>query len=306
MFAYLARPLAAAALAAAGPLVAQPAPPVHATAPAPGATQSSEQDVIVTGRLEREREIRDFVGALTQSAPMTGQISRFEDAICPAAYGLSASVRETIVNRMRQVAAYVGLRVARAGCRPNLLLMVTRDKRAFLGQLADRYPQYFDEEENSPRRVIAQPGPVSAWHAAIELNAEGQPLSVQGGFGVNRTGRGQSHITASTRPVFTAAAVVVESQALTGLSTIQLADYALMRGLARTDPHRLTAASPPSILTAIEAPMGSEVPITITRWDLGFLRGLYASQANLRAPQQRGEIGRQVGSELNRPENERN
>lgn len=292
--------IAAVTLAAAGAAFAQ-ATPSAPPPPAPSARpQTSEQDVIVTGTLRREEEIRDFVGALTHGEPMTGQISRFEDAICPGVYGLSAAVRDTIANRIRTVAAFVGLRVGGANCRPNVLLMVTRDKRAFLQRLASRYPQFFDEEENSPRRVVAQPGPVSAWHAAIELNAEGQPLSVQGGFGVNRTGRGQSRITAATRPVFTAAAVVVESGSLAGLSTIQLADYVLMRGLARTDPHQLTASSPPSILTAIEAPMGTAVPITITTWDLGFLRGLYGGQANLRAPQQRGEIQRQVATELNR------
>lgn len=299
--------IAAAALAAATPAFAQTAPET-AAAPAPAAQTppSSEQDVIVTGTVERDQEIRDFVGALTGSAPMTGQIARFEDAICPGVFGLNGQARETVRNRMRQVAAYVGLRVAGPNCRPNLLLMVTRDKRAFLGELTRRHPEFFDDEEYSPRRVIAQPGPVSAWQATISLSADGQPLSTQGGFGVNRSTRSMSHITAATRPVFTASAVVVESSALTGLSTIQLADYAVMRGLARTDPHRLPADAPPSILTAIEAPMGSEVPITITRWDLGFLRGLYASTANLRAPQQRGEIQRQVATELDRPESGRN
>lgn len=307
MFASIAAPLAAAALAAATPAFAQAAPPAAAAPEHPAsAPPTSDQEVVVTGTLEREQEIRDFVGALTQSAPMTGQIARFEDAICPGVYGLNGQARETVRNRMRQVAAYVGLRVAGPNCRPNLLLMVTRDKRAFLSELTERHPEFFDEEEFSPRRVIAQPGPVSAWQATISLSADGQPLSVQGGFGINRSMRSQSHITAATRPVFTASAVVVEANALTGLSTIQLADYALMRGLARTDPHRLPANAPPSILTAIEAPMGSEVPITITRWDLGFLRGLYASQPNLRAPQQRGDIQRQVASELNRASNGQN
>jgi hypothetical protein len=293
MSAFLSAALLGASLAAANPVAAPP--------PA-----ESDQDVIVTGTLQRDQEIRSFVGALTSQTPMTGQLSRFEEEICPGVYGLSAPVRATVEARMRQVAAYAGIRVAPAGCRPNVLLMVTRDKRAFLQRLASRYPQYFDEEANSPRQVIAQPGPVSAWHAAIQLGPDGQPLSVQGGFGVNRSMRSSSHITSSSRPVFTAAAVVIESNALAGLSTTQLADYVLMRGLASTDPHRLPANSPPSILTAIEAPMGSEVPITITRWDLGFLRGLYASQANLRAPQQRGEIQRNVAGELERPEGSQN
>jgi hypothetical protein len=291
----------AAALAAAAPAIAQ------RTAPAgPPQQDAAGQDVVVTGTADREQEIRDFVGALTGQVPMTGQLARFEEAICPGVYGLSAPVKAVIAARMRRVAAEVGLRVADEGCRPNLLLMVTRDKNAFLRRLASRYPQFFDEEENSPRRVTAQPGPVAAWHATIALNADGQPMPVQGGFGINRTTRAQSRVTAASRPAFVAAAVVVESEALTGLSTIQLADYALMRGLARTDPHQLTAASPPSILTAIEAPMGSAVPITITRWDLGFLRGLYATPPNLRAPQQRGEIQRQVAGELERRESGHN
>ena len=172
---------------------------------------------------------------------MTGQIARFEDAICPAVYGLNGQARETVGNRMRQVAASVGLRVASASCRPNLLLMVTRDKRAFLGACRPLSPIFRRGGDSARAGSIAQPGPVAAWQAAIELSADGQPLAVQGGFGVNRTTRPQSHIAASTRPVFTASAVVVESDALTGLSTIQLADYALMRGLARTDPHRLPA-----------------------------------------------------------------
>ena len=113
-------------------------------------------------------------------------------------------------------------------------------------------------------------------------------------------------IVQPTRPVFFAAAVVVERRALEGLTTIQLADYALMRALARIDPTRVPPSSPRTILSVLEAPMGTEIPITITRWDLGFLRGLYASTPNLRTTQQRGEIQGRVAAELDRPEGARN
>jgi hypothetical protein len=126
---------------------------------------------------------------------------------------------------------------------------------------------------------------------------------MQGGFSVNRTTRRASRIVAPVRAVLLAAAVVVERDALDGLSTTQLADYALMRALGRVDPHRLTGASPSTILRVLEAPMGSELPGSLTRWDLGFLRGLYGSQANLYAPAHRGEISRRVAAEL-RPEDE--
>ncbi len=294
--------LLAAALAAASPAHSQDA---SGDNPAAAPQAGPEGDVTVTGTLERDREIRDFVGALTP-VPMTGQLSRFEDQICPTVLGLSGPLRAAAIARMRRVATTVGLRVNRGRCRPNVLLMVTRDKRALIQTLVSRFPHFFGEEENSPRRILAEPGPAAAWHAAAELNADGRALPAQGGFTVNRTTRRASRISAPTRPAFFAAAVVVERQALTGLSVNQLADYAMMRALARTDPHRLPAGSRRSILTVLEAPMGSEIPTTLTRWDLGFLRGLYGSTANLRAPQQRGEIQRRVARELDGPEGSRN
>lgn len=272
------RPVLALALAGTAPALAQEPP------------ETGDSNVVVTGTLEREQEIRDFVAALAPG-PGNGQLARFEDNICPAVFGLNGPLREQVVSRMRRVSETVGLRLAGEGCRPNLLLMVTRDKRAFIQALAARYPQYFgDDRENSARGVARQPGPASAWHAEDVVNADGRALPRQGGFAVNRTTRGQSRIALAVRPVFTAAAVVIERDALTGLSTTQIADYALMRALAETDPSRLPASTPATILTVLEAPMGSELPVTLTRWDLGFLRGLYASTANLNATAQRGEI----------------
>lgn len=291
MSAVLSRAILALSLVSAAPALAQEPPPA-----------GDQSNVVVTGTLEREQEIRDFVAALAPG-PGNAQLARFEDRICPAAFGLSGPLREQVVSRMRTVSEAVGLRLADPGCRPNVLLMVTRDKRAFIQALAARYPQYFgDDRDNSARGVARQPGPASAWHAEEAVNADGRPLPRQGGFTVNRTTRSQSRIAGSARPVFTAAAVVVEREALTGLSTTQLADYALMRALAGADPHRLTASSPSTILAVLEAPMGSELPVTLTRWDLGFLRGLYAGRDNLFATAQRGEIREGVREALDEAE----
>jgi hypothetical protein len=285
--------LLAAAFASAGPALAQDAPQTGA-----------ESNIVVTGAPDREEEIRDFVGALTRTP--RSQLSRFDGQICPAVFGLSGPLREGVLNRMRRVTRAVGLRVAPARCTPNLLLMVTRDKRALIETLARRYPAFFGEDRASrPSRILSEPGPAAAWHAEAQVNADGRALDMEGGFYVNRTTRQATRAQAAARPTFVAAAVVVEREALIGLSTTQLADYALMRALARTDPHALPASSPPTILKVLEAPAESEVPTTLTRWDLGFLRGLYASQANLHAGAQRGEIRRSVGAELQRPDGDR-
>ena len=89
----------------------------------------------------------------------------------------------------------------------------------------------------------------------------------------------------SARPHFLGAIMVVDVDALAGLTPIQLADYAAMRGFAQTmleGPGRLTT---PTILHVIDTPMGSKVPLTMTEWDFSFLKALYGSDGrNYAAP----------------------
>jgi hypothetical protein len=150
------------------------------------------------------------------------------------------------------------------------------------------------------RRLAREPGPAAAWHLeGPPLDADGMVIGEQaGGVRINRTVRSGSRVTPATRAHFDAAVVVVESKALEGLTTTQLADYAAMRAFARIDATRVEQASAPTILKVLGAPMGSEVPITLTEWDLAFLRGLYASPAGLHAASQRSEIRKRVGQAL--------
>jgi hypothetical protein len=265
----------------------------------PSAGESPE--IVVTGQ-DMEQQIRDFVGALTQ-APVRGQLSRFEESVCPAALGLSVTQKAAIVRRMRVVAKGVGLRVGKESCRANVVVIATDDKRAFIETLERRYPYFFGAlPEREIRRLEREAGPAVAWQLQGFVNADGvaMPADPTTGTYVNRTMHQPSRIVAAARPLFMGAVVVVEKKALIGLTPIQLADYAAMRAFARTDPTRLPDPPPPTILTILDAPMGSSVPVTLTEWDLGFLRGLYGSDPNLYAESQRSAIKRRLGKELER------
>ncbi|HEX8481819.1 MAG TPA: hypothetical protein VF650_07955 [Allosphingosinicella sp.] len=292
-----------AALAFAAPAAA-PLPP------------SGGDEIVVTGNRDAEREVRDFVKALAPASPFE-QLSRFEWEVCPAAVGVSPSQKQALARRIRQVAAAAGIRLAAADCSPNVLLVVASDKKAFIQALAKRHPDYIG---NMPprafRRLVSQPGPAAAWQVdGPLLNADGQPIGAARltgpGFDAdatayfNDTTRTTTRVSAGARPHFTAAVVVVEGKALEGLTTTQLADYAAMRAFARTDPSRLKPNAPPTILKILEAPMGSEVPLTLTPRDLGFLRGLYASKENLFAGSQRGVIRKAIEEEMRGEKEER-
>jgi hypothetical protein len=93
---------------------------------------------------------------------------------------------------------------------------------------------------------------------------------------------------------------LVEAGAIEGLSATQLADYAAMRLLARTDPAQLPPAPPPTILTVIDAPPGTAVPVTLTSWDFGLLRGLNLAAPTLTVGAQRARIASEINQELDR------
>lgn len=239
------------------------------------APAGADQEIVVTGEA-LERRVRDFVGALTK-VPPRGQLGRFEWAACPMAIGLSDSHKATVVTRMREVAKAVDMPLGGKGCTPNILVAVTRDKRAFIQTLSRNVPALFTDMTNNERRRILNEPRASAWHVqGPPLDADGHPLkliriedpltgvALAGAAYMGQSTRPGSRIDAPSRLHFKAAVVVVEADALDGLTTTQLADYAAMRTFAKTDPARLPPSPPPTILNVLDVPMGGAVPITLT------------------------------------------
>lgn len=268
---------------------------------APAAAQD-DAPIVVIGQRDIEQQIESFVGALTPASPR-GQIARFETAVCPGAFGMADAQRSAVQDRVRAVAKGVGLDVAAADCKPNLVVIVTADKAAFLKALDKDHGYMFgDRTPTEIRKILAQPGPSAAWQIQTMVNADGRAIMNDGDMPINRTTRNPSRITAAARPAFMAAVVVIESKALDGLTTTQLADYAAMRALARIEPARIDATAPATILRVLDAADDSEVPVTLTQWDFSFLKGLYSSPNNLYAPSQRSAIARTMEQDTSQPE----
>ena len=261
----------------------------------------SDGQIVVTGQRTSEAEIATFVDSV-MPAPPGSQLGRFHWAVCPRAAGVAPAQAALVADRIRKVARAAGLEVGGADCTPNLLVIVTPNKAAFLEALRKRRPEYFDGLTRAERAALLDPGsPVAAWHVkGPTLNADGHEIAVDPGAGVqvNRTTRNATRIGFLTYPQFAAAILVIEDRALTGLTTTQLADYAAMRTLISSKPERLGSSRAPTILRIIDAPMGSEVPLTLTEWDLGILKAFYASRPTVSAAAQRSDVQRQLGNEL--------
>jgi hypothetical protein len=272
-------------------------------ASASSASAAQDQDIVVEGTRQSDKQIRDYVSALT-AAPAFGQIGRFYDAVCPVAIGLPTAQRTAIVERMRLVSAAANIRVAPTGCTPNVFVIVAPDRQAAIRFLAQHYPAYFSGmSARQIARLAATPSSASAWQISTRLSADGQILKKGGGTGfyILENSNAPSRVKAATIPAFVASVVVIDLQAAAGLTVTQLADYATMRTLADTMPSRAAGVAAPSILTILDKAPDQLVPLTLSHWDLAYLKALYDTSNAYYAAYQRGDIEQVVGKELRRP-----
>jgi hypothetical protein len=281
-----------AALMLAAPAAAQDKP----------AGSAKSDDIVVVGNQDRDKQVRDFVTGMTgDTGPRP--LAKFElEKLCPQAVGLSPAYDKAITERMRRVAAASKIDLAKEDCKyPNALVVFANDKAAVTAFLREKYPWLFRNARGEPIVPDKQTGPATVWHVDHMVDADGVPLTPDGnGTIVSRSTINGSRLRSAARPVFVFSVVVIERKGVDGLTTTQIADYAAMRSFTDADPAKARGTGAPTILTILDAPMGSETPLSMTTWDLSFMRGLYAMPENLYGNQQRGAIGSYMKRELDK------
>ncbi|MEN3748515.1 hypothetical protein TPR58_15170 [Sphingomonas sp. HF-S3] len=246
--------------------------------------QEAGNEIVVVGRETSEKQVSDFVKGLTW-APHARTIARFEgEWVCPLAFGLSVKYNRLITERMRKVARAAGVGLAAEPCTPNALVIFADDKLATVRQLERERPQMFPEDRV---RLSEEPGPAIAWRVLGKIDLDG----VRAHGIVARTTRPASRLVELVRPIFDLSVVVIERDAIEGFTTVQVADYAAMRVLTTANPARAQDSGAPTILSIMTTPKDQPAPVTLTTWDLSFLRSLYALPVGQSAAAQRGMIG---------------
>jgi hypothetical protein len=278
------------------------APPPPTSAPPP-----ADEPIIVQGTADTRRQINHYVDQLT-AAQSDDQLGRFLAPICPKALGLLPGEGELVEQRMRKVAAAVGAPLAPEKCEPNTFVLIGSDKRASIEGVRKQYPALVDGVPNATLKALeTSPGPAASWQVVGLIGADGMPLAsvrTSGGSDPVRIVKSFgwiSRISRLTRPQFLVSVLVIETKALDGVDTRQLADYAVMRTLAPTDTTRRIGVAAPSILKLFDIGITPETaPASVTWWDFAFLKALYSTNNEVNAAQQRGDIAHQMQKELSK------
>lgn len=123
--------------------------------------------------------------------------------------------------------------------------------------------------------LAADPGPVHAWVSTMLYTRYGEPVPKRE---MTDPTMSASRLSMTVRKDIVASVVMIDIAATHGLTPEQIADYAAMRGLARTRPPR-QPYSVGTILSLFEP--GAIAPPGMTRFDHAYLRALYGSVANI-------------------------
>lgn len=262
------------------------------------ATRSDE--IVVTGQRDREEAVHEFIDAVTVET--NGQLATFRTKVCPATFGLPADYARIIVARIREVAGTAGVPLAEPECKPNLVVVVADDGRDFFDAFRADRPALFGGVELSEIKDVREgEGPVRAWQLVQLRGSDGRPARwVRFQIGTSWTppvqvldGVHPSRIQQSTRRDLSISFVAFDLAAIHGLTLTQIADYAAMRTLARTEA---AEAGAPSILALFKD--GADGADRLTEWDAAYLKSLYATNNTVAASQQQSNMARSIGRQL--------
>ena len=243
--------------------------------------------IVVTGELptpsEVSRQARDVtdIGSDLRDRPL----ARVEDRLCPGVLGLKRYAAELMVDRIRWNAERLNMWLADdTDCTPNLIIAFVEDGKTTLAEMVDHQPWLFETMTRPQREaLLAEDGPVRVWTTAETRTRDGMRIARRDSLTDPpqvEMWMAHSKIYLTIREDITQVVVLFDRAGVRGKSVIQLADYATMRGFARTRPAEGDAAL--DTILALFDP-AHEPPAELTAFDQAYLRNLYKEIANLPA-----------------------
>ncbi|MBX9730548.1 MAG: hypothetical protein K2X59_04410 [Sphingomonas sp.] len=253
----------------------------------PVPSEPSSADIVVTAAKPPAPEAaRRFVRSI--SIESDGQLARFVGPVCPRVLGLEEVAGRAIETRFRMVAHEAGIEVDAPDCRPNAYVIFNQDGHALIEQLYQERVGWFDGLTSAElARLRTEEGPVRVWRSTSLRNEDGQ--LVRGGFLRVMT---SSFVNPQTQQAIDGAVIVLDNQATLGKSLRQIADYAVIRLLAKTRPPA-NAADAATILSLFDAG-DAQAPVSMTSVDQQYLRALYQGPANRGASVKKSDIAAAV------------
>lgn len=224
-------------------------------------------------------EVRQQARAVTtRGGTINEPLARFQDPVCAGVWGLSGASADFVIQRLYYNADQAGIPLDEAeGCAANVIVAFVADPQAEFAELvAARHQIVNGLSQDDRNRVTRTTGPVLAWYLVASRTDTGE----------GRNGRPPtfestqaSRLNAGMRRDLVLSVVMIDSDLLSDLDSLALADYATMRALARTRPVEQGDNATGSVLALFDDPV--HAPQSMTDFDRAYLASLYAGPDTL-------------------------
>ncbi len=247
------------------------------------------EDIVVDGS-----PIEDLARQFVEEAarPVAGRgLARWMRPVCIGAVNFRREVGEAIADGVAARASEFGIAIEDAPCTPSLLIVGAADGAEFADAWVRRRPRDFRwnvtgsrDRASSLERLKTSADPVRWWHISIPTyydvfyNSVAPAVRVPGRAAPSRMVYAMSQLRGRTRDDMVRSVVVVDVNAVAGLSTQQLSDYLTMVSFAQIDP-AADVSSFDSILNLFRAPDANP---RMTAWDEAYMRSLYSADDTYR------------------------
>lgn len=262
---------------------------------AAAAADAPQSEIVVLGNEEQGRVVSEMARAITVEPPVDKPVARFNDAICFGAFGASPIIAGEILDRMGNEAREVGLRVSETGCKPNVLVGFTNDPAEDIRKVRKQKPGIFKSLTRTEiDRALREEGPVKVLTSIETRTDSGEKIDPE-----RPTNKllGGSRIGLPVQRAMTGVIILLERATSVGKSTRQIADYALLRGLATLRPGAIgQKGGLETILSLFSEP---NAPVEMTEFDRAYLRALYSGPPNSRAANLASAVARELGRSRN-------
>jgi hypothetical protein len=229
----------------------------------------------VTAEQIAGNSVPTFVRSHGNPSFRTGQLSRWETAICASTRGLTQGFNDFVTTRVQTIAAAIYKQPATATpCKPNVLVIFTTVPQQLMDDVATKQPQllgfHFVSEVPKLKTVDR---PIQAWY--VTASKSGADVAIDDIWSGAPIGpRLGSRIYTNVRSSIVFVLIVVSTNKVTNFPIGAISDYIAV--LALTKPRLLDGCGKlPSIFDLTASACQAEKADSITAGDVAYLRALY-------------------------------
>ena len=270
------RALPCAAWLLASAAFAQSAPPPVAPADSTIVGQVVVQGRSPQGRETFEKAVTRFLHDMGRPGPI-GQVSRWDQQVCPIAAGLTEAMDRFVNDRIRRTAARVGAPGSGdCGKGANVMVVFTTRPDQLMADVRRRHEGMLGYHYVGETRSLAefQP-PMKSWYVTRTTIAGGDFATLDQAY-APAPPQGGSRIPPPLESQFVFVLVVVDANLLEGQAIGPVADRIAMLALSRPAPHDGCSALP-SVMDLLEPGCTSNGGAEgLTSYDEAYLKALYA------------------------------